>query len=100
MLVVNNQKNYSTILMLDENLSKSESQLLAYNYAKFLKSLGALDISASLKSDFKVSYPIKKRENVKFVEFLFSCSPAAIAEYRKKLSIDESILRFFILSKD
>lgn len=42
----------------------------------------------------KLAYPIKKVERGCYVQVLFSAEPDVIAEYERRLRLDESILRF------
>lgn len=100
MFDINAQKNYSCVLLFDQTLSKSEIQSSSYNYAKTLKKLGASKISAVLKNDYLLVYPINKNFDVKFVELSFLIAPQAIASYTRELRLDESVLRFFLTVKD
>lgn len=42
----------------------------------------------------KLAYPIKKVERGCYVQVLFSAEPEVIAEYERRLRLDENILRF------
>lgn len=42
----------------------------------------------------KLAYPIKKVERGNYVQTLFSAEPEVIAEYERRLRLDEQILRF------
>jgi len=42
----------------------------------------------------KLAYPIKKVERGCYVQVLFSADPEVIAEYERRLRLDENILRF------
>lgn len=95
--MVNNQNEYRSIVILEKILNKDEIKLFVYSYSKFLKQIGAINITASIKNDFLLAYPIKNSFEVKFIEFSFLISPKALNLYKQKLYLDESILRFFIV---
>lgn len=42
----------------------------------------------------KLAYPIKKVERGCYVQVLFSAEPEVIAEYERRLRLDENVLRF------
>ena len=95
-----NQKPYTCTLILGEQTTKTNFQLLAFSYAQFLKQLGATSITASVKDSYALAYPIQKSTNVKFIEFSFSVAPAALKLFTRKLRLDESLLRFFLTKTD
>ena len=98
--MVNNQNEYRSIVISGKILNKDEIKLLVYEYSKFLKQIGARNITASIKNDFFLAYPIKNSLEVKFIEFSFLVSPKALNLYKQKLYLDEAILRFFIVQSN
>lgn len=88
---------YKCTLIVKEQSNKSDIQLFAYNYFQLLKKLGALDISAIVKNDYELSYPIKKINNVMFIELSFKVAPNALNQLKRSLKLDESVLRYFIV---
>jgi len=98
--VINNQNEYRSIVILGKILNKDETRLLVYEYSKFLKQIGAMNITASIKNDFFLTYSIKNSFEVKFIEFSFLISPKALNLYKQKLYLDESVLRFFIVQSN
>jgi ribosomal protein S6 len=96
MTLPNTNKSYNCILIFTNLRNKVDFQLLAYSYAQFLKQLGAVNLTATTKVNYELTYPIKKMTDVKFVEFTFSISPKALKAYQDRLRVDESILRSFL----
>jgi len=48
----------------------------------------------------KLAYPIKKAERGCYVQVLFTAEPEVIAEYERRLRLDENILRFLTVKVD
>ena len=92
----NTKKSYTCVIIFTNMRNKVDFQLLAYSYAQLLKQLGATDLNAVTKSNYELTYPIKKVTDVTFVEFSFAISPKALKTYQQRLRLDESVLRSFL----
>lgn len=90
------QNSYTCVLIFKDMTNKTNFQLLIFNYAQFLKQLGASNIAAYNKDAYALVYPIQKSTNVKFIEFSFDIAPEALNLFTRKLRLDETLLRFFL----
>ena len=100
MIAENNKNSYTCVLLFKEATNKTNTQLLTFSYAQFLKKLGAINIQAYNKNSYTLAYPIKKSTKVKFIEVSFSIIPEALDLLTRKLRLDESLLRFFLTKND
>ena len=48
----------------------------------------------------KLAYPIKKVGRGNYIQVLFSAAPEVVAEYERRLRLDEQILRFLTVRLD
>ena len=96
----NNKNSYTCVLLFKEGANKTNTQLLTFSYAQFLKKLGAINIQAYNKNSYTLAYPIKKSTKVKFIEVSFSLMPVALNLFTRKLRLDESLLRFSLTKND
>ncbi len=48
----------------------------------------------------KLAYPIKKVARGNYIQVLFSAAPEVVAEYERRLRLDEQILRFLTVRLD
>ena len=95
--IISKRPVYSCTLIIRELMNKSDVQLLIYNYVKILSMLGAVNISASIKRDSKLAYPVQQIRNALFVEIVFQVNPKAIKEFNSKIKLDSLILRSFLV---
>ena len=93
---IKSKKSYSCVVIFKNMRNKSDFQLLAYRYAQLLKQLGANDLTATSREKYELTYPIQKITDVKFVEFKVKISPKVLTGFKKRLSLDESVLRSFL----
>ena len=93
---IKSKKPYSCVVIFKNTRDKSDFQLLAYRYAQLLKQLGAESLTATSREKFELTYPIQKVTDVKFVEFKFNISPKVLVTFKKRLSLDDSVLRSFL----
>lgn len=92
-------RTYDCILIVKEMANKSDLQLLAYDYLQFLTKLGASNISACSKNDYKLTYSIQKLNNILFLEFSFTIVPKALFDLKRKFKLDELVLRSFLTKR-
>ena len=100
MIAENNKNSYTCVLLFKEATNKTNTQLLTFSYAQFLKKLGAINIQAYNKNSYTLAYPIKKSTKVKFIEVSFSIIPETLDLLTRKLRLEESLLRFFLTKND
>lgn len=81
-----------TFLVENENEQKSLADLLT-------------SVKGKLKSEQKwgkraLSYPIKKRTSAHYSTWEIEMDPKNLAEFKKKLNFNESLLRYLLLKKE
>ena len=90
---------YEMLILLKEDFNDSELKSWAFNYAKVLQNLSALDISVISRGKRELAYLIKNKKRGNFIQINFSSFPKYISELTSSLKFDRNVLRFLILKK-
>ena len=91
---------YEMMILLTEEFTDNELKSWAFNYAKVLQNLSALDISVISRGKRDLAYLIKNKKRGNFVQINFSSFPKYISKLANSLKFDRNVLRFLILKKE
>jgi len=92
-------KKYEMMILLTEEFNDNELKSWAFNYAKVLQNLSALDISVVSRGKRELAYLIKNKKRGNFIQINFSSFPMYINKLTTSLKFDRNVLRFLILKK-
>jgi len=90
---------YEMMILLTEEFNDNELKSWAFNYAKVLQNLSALDISVVSRGKRELAYLIKNKKRGNFIQINFSSFPMYINKLTTSLKFDRNVLRFLILKK-
>jgi len=92
--------SYETILLFKPNYSPDQLYLLAFYYAKRLKSFGANNIHIKYRGKRRLTYPIHDNTIGDYIQIRFSIIPKNLPPYLELVKLDEKLLRSFLLKLD
>lgn len=98
--MVNIFTSYEAILLFKPNYSPEQLYLLAFYYAKRLKSFGANNIYIKYRGKRRLSYPISDKNFGDYLQIRFSIIPKNLPPYLELIKLDEKLLRSFLLKLD
>ena len=90
---------YEMMILLTEEFNDNELKSWAFNYARVLQNLSALDISVISRGKRELAYLIKNKKRGNFIQINFSSLPKYISNLTNSLKFDRNVLRFLILKK-
>ncbi len=93
-------RNYESLYIIHPEVVGDE---LTAKVEKFQKVLTDLEVEINKLDNWgtrKLAYPIKKIERGCYVQTLFSGGPDVIAEFERRLRLDEQIMRFLTVRFD
>ena len=90
---------YEMMILLTEEFNESELKTWAFNYAKALQNLSALEISVISRGKRDLAYSINNRKKGNFIQINFSSMPKYLNKFIADLKFDTNILRLLILNK-
>ena len=90
---------YEMMILLTEEFNDNELKSWAFNYARVLQNLSALDISVISRGKRELAYLIKNKKRGNFIQINFSSLPKYINNLTNSLKFDRNVLRFLILKK-
>ena len=91
---------YEMMILLTEEFNDNELKSWAFNYARVLQNLSALDISVISRGKRELAYLIKNKKRGNFIQINFSSLPKYINNLTNSLKFDRNVLRFLILKKN
>ena len=91
---------YEMMILLTEEFNDNELKSWAFNYARVLQNLSALDISVISRGKRELAYLIKNKKRGNFIQINFSSFPKYITKLTNNLKFDRNVLRFLILKKN
>lgn len=92
--------SYEAILLFKPNYSPEQLYLIAFYYAKRLKSFGANNIHIRYRGKRRLTYPIYDNTIGDYIQIRFSIIPKNINPYLELIKLDEKLLRSFLLRLD
>lgn len=92
-------KKYEIMILLTEEFNDSELKTWAFNYAKELQHLNAIEISVISRGKRELAYLIKNQKKGNFIQINFSSIPKYLKNFSHNLKFDTNVLRFLILNK-
>ena len=90
---------YEMMILLTEEFNDNELKSWAFNYAKVIQNLSALDISVIYRGKRELAYLIKNKKRGNFIQINFSSFPKYVNKLTSSLKFDRNVLRFLILKK-
>lgn len=92
--------SYEAILLFKPNFSPEQLYLLAFYYAKRLKSFGAKNIYIRYRGKRRLTYSISDNTIGDYIQIRFSIIPKNLSPYLELIKLDEKLLRSFLLRLD
>ncbi len=93
-------RNYESLYIVHPEVVGDELTALVDKFQKILNDQQAEIVKLDNWGVRKLAYPIKKVERGNYVQVLFSAGPEVVAEYERRLRLDEQILRFLTVRLD
>ncbi len=87
-------RNYESLYIIHPEIVGDELTALVEKFQSVLTDQSAEIYKLDNWGVRKLAYPIKKVERGCYIQVLFSAEPEVIAEYERRLRLDENILRF------
>lgn len=87
-------RNYESLYIVHPEVVGDELTALVDKFQKILSDQEAEVVKLDNWGVRKLAYPIKKVERGNYIQILFSAGPEVVAEYERRLRLDEQILRF------
>lgn len=92
--------SYEAILLFKPNYSPEQLYLIAFYYAKRLKSFGANNIHIRYRGKRRLTYAISDNTIGDYIQIRFSIIPRNLNPYLELIKLDEKLLRSFLLRLD
>jgi ribosomal protein S6 len=89
--------SYEAILLFKPNYSPEQLYLIAFYYAKRLKSFGANNIHIRYRGKRRLTYAISDNTIGDYIQIRFSIVPKNLNAYLELIKLDEKLLRSFLL---
>jgi small subunit ribosomal protein S6 len=93
-------RNYESLYIVHPEVVGDELTTLVDKFQKILNDQQAEIVKLDNWGTRKLAYPIKKVERGNYIQVLFSAGPEVVAEYERRLRLDEQILRFLTVRLD
>ncbi|MBD1400113.1 30S ribosomal protein S6 [Pelovirga terrestris] len=93
-------RNYESLYIVHPEVVGDELTAMVDKFQKILNDQQAEIVKIDNWGVRKLAYPIKKVERGNYVQVLFSAGPEVVAEYERRLRLDEQILRFLTVRLD
>ncbi|MEA3362346.1 MAG: 30S ribosomal protein S6, partial [Thermodesulfobacteriota bacterium] len=87
-------RNYESLYIIHPEVVGEELTAVMEKFQKVLTDQAAEIHKLDIWGVRKLAYPIKKVERGCYIQTLFSAEPEVIAEFERRLRLDEKILRF------
>ena len=92
--------SYEAILLFKPNYSPEQLYLIAFYYAKRLKTFGANNIHIRYRGKRRLTYAISDNTIGDYIQIRFSIIPKNLNPYLELIKLDEKLLRSFLLRLD
>lgn len=93
-------RNYESLYIIHPDVVGDEQTALVDKFQEVLTRQKAEIHTLDNWGERKLAYPIKKAERGCYVQTLFRAEPQVIAEYERRLRLDEKIMRFLTVKVD
>ena len=93
-------RNYESLYIVHPEVVGDELTAMVDKFQKILSDQQAEIVKLDNWGVRKLAYPIKKVERGSYIQVLFSAGPEVVAEYERRLRLDEQILRFLTVRLD
>lgn len=93
-------RNYESLYIVHPDLVGDELTAVVDKFEKVLSDQQAEILKIDNWGVKKLAYPIKKVARGNYIQILFSAGPEVVAEYERRLRLDEQILRFLTVRLD
>ncbi len=93
-------RNYESLYIIHPEVVGDELTAMVEKFQKVLTDQAAEIHKLDNWGVRKLAYPIKKVERGNYVQTLFCAEPEVIAEFERRLRLDEKILRFLTVRFD
>jgi len=93
-------RNYESLYIIHPDVVAEELTAMVDKFQKILTDQGAEIYNLDNWGVRKLAYPINKVERGCYVQTLFSADPQVIAEYERRMRLDEKVLRFLTVRLD
>jgi len=93
-------KSYELSYLISPELSLEELKAFQEKTTAFLQEQSGVLGDFYEPKKTRLGYPIKDKKEAYLVIFYFQMNPEKLAEFEKKLKLEEQILRYIILSKE
>ncbi len=93
-------RNYESLYIVHPDVAGEELTALVEKFQAVLTEQGAEIHKLDNWGVRKLAYPIKKAERGCYVQTFFRAEPQIIAEFERRLRLDEKVLRFLTLKLD
>ena len=93
-------RNYESLYIVHPEIVGDELTAMVDKFQKILSDQQAEIVKLDNWGVRKLAYPIKKVERGSYIQMLFSAGPEVVAEYERRLRLDEQILRFLTVRLD
>lgn len=93
-------RNYESLYIVHPEVVGDELTAVVDKFEKILTDMQVEILKVDNWGVKKLAYPIKKVARGNYVQVLFSAGPEVVAEYERRLRLDEQILRFLTVRFD
>jgi small subunit ribosomal protein S6 len=93
-------RNYESLYIIHPEVVADELTAMVEKFQTILTEQGAEIHNLDNWGVRKLAYPIKKVERGCYVQTLFRAEPQVIAEYERRMRLDEKVLRFLTVKLD
>ncbi len=87
-------RNYESLYIIHPEVVADELTAMVEKFQKVLTDQGAEIYKLDNWGVRKLAYPINKAERGCYVQTLFTAGPQVIAEFERRMRLDEKVLRF------
>lgn len=87
-------RTYETLLIVHPEVVGDDLTALIEKYRKVLTDQQAVVIKADNWGSRALAYPVKKQTRGSFVLTVFEGAPSTIAEFERRLRIDEKVIKY------
>lgn len=87
-------RTYETIFIVHPEVGGDAYQGIVEKFKTILADQGAVMLKVDEWGTRKLAYPIKKQNRGTYVYCVYDAKPEVIAEFERRLRIDEAVIRF------
>ncbi len=93
-------RNYESLYIVHPDIVGDELTAVMDKFEKILSDQQAEILKIDNWGVKKLAYPIQKVARGNYIQVVFSAGPEVVAEYERRLRLDEQILRFLTVRLD